>query len=76
MNAQVDSAVRHAQQLVGEPRFLRINTTTTPKMYSLDNAREIEDLISLGNKKASDPAILYQVRSRFLNGINAMNWRE
>src|SRR5258708_26488161 len=30
MNAQVDSAIRHAQQLVGEPRFLRINTITTP----------------------------------------------
>lgn len=75
MNAQVDSAVRHAQQLVGEPRFLRINTMTSPGMYSLDNAKEIESLISLGNKKASDPSVLYQVKSRFLNGVNAMNWK-
>jgi patatin-like phospholipase/acyl hydrolase len=75
LNAQVDSVVRHAQQLVGEPRFLRINTMTNPGMYTLDNAEEIENLISLGNKRASDPAVLYQVKSRFLNGIDAMNWK-
>jgi len=76
MNAQVDSAVRHAQQLVGEPRFLRINTMTSPGMYSLDNAKDIENLISLGNKKASEPSILYQVKSRFLNSVNAINWKQ
>jgi len=75
MNAQVDASVRHAQLLVGEPRFLRLNTMTTPGMYKLDGSREIEDLIALGNRKASDPEILYQVKSRFLNGINAMDWR-
>lgn len=75
MNAQVDSAVRHAQQLVGDPRFLRINVMTPPGLYTLDNAEEVESLITLGNKKASDPSILYQVRSRFLNGINAMDWK-
>ncbi len=42
MNAQVDSAVRHAQQLVGEARFLRINTVTNEGMYALDNPREID----------------------------------
>ena len=76
MNAQVDSAVQHAQQLVGEPRFLRINTITSPGMYSLDNVDEIESLISLGNKRASDPSVLYQVKSRFLNGVGTINWRE
>lgn len=75
MNAQVDSVLRHAQQLVGEPRFLRINTTTNPGIYNLDKAQEIENLISLGNKKAADPSILYQVKSRFMNGISAMDWR-
>lgn len=75
MNAQVDSALLHAQQLVGEPRFLRINTMANPGMYSLDNANEIESLITLGNKKASDPTILYQVKSRFLNGVSTMNWK-
>lgn len=75
MNAQVDSAVRHAQQLVGEARFLRINTVTNEGMYALDDTREIESLAALGNKAASDPSVLYQVKSRFLNGIEAMNWR-
>ncbi|RAI54538.1 patatin [Roseicella frigidaeris] len=75
MNAQVDSAVRHAQQLVGEARFLRINTVTNEGMYALDNPREIESLFALGNKAASDPSVLYQVKSRFLNGIEAMDWK-
>lgn len=76
MNAQLDASVRHAQLLVGEPRFLRVNVTTTPGMYALDGAKEIEDLIALGNRRASQPDILNQVKSRFLNGIEAMDWRE
>lgn len=75
MNAQIDSSVRHAQQLVGEPGFLRINAMTPPGAYTLDDAKEVEALISLGNKRASDPSILYQVKSRFLNGISAMDWK-
>jgi patatin-like phospholipase/acyl hydrolase len=75
MNAQVDSSVRHAQLLVGEPRFLRLNTVTKPGMYALDGSKEIEDLITLGNRRASDPEILSQVKSRFLNGICSMDWR-
>jgi uncharacterized protein len=76
LNAQLDASVRHAQLLVGEPRFLRVNVTTTPGMYALDGAKEIEDLIALGNRRASQPDILNQVKSRFLNGIEAMDWRE
>lgn len=76
MNAQVDSSVRHAQLLVGEPRFLRINTTTTPGMYALDGSQEIESLITLGNRRASDPDLLYQIQSRFLNGIDAIGWKD
>jgi len=75
MNAQVDSSVRHAQLLVGEPRFLRVNTVTTPGMYALDGSKEIEDLVTLGNRKGADPEILNQVKSRFLNGISAMDWK-
>lgn len=74
MNAQIESSIKHAEHLVGEARFLRVNTTTTPGMYSLDGSKEIADLITLGNRKASDPAILNQVKSRFLNGISAMPW--
>ncbi len=75
MNAQVETSLQHAEHLIGEPRFLRINTVTTPKMYSLDGSREIEDLVALGNKIASDPAILYQVKSRFLNGVASLPWK-
>jgi hypothetical protein len=75
MNAQVESSVQHAERLVGEPRFLRVNAVTNPGMYSLDGSKEIEALITLGNKKASDPAILYQVKSRFLNGVASMPWK-
>ena len=75
LNAQVDSAVSHAKQLVGDPRFLRINVTTAPGLYDLDNAAEVESLISLGNRAASDPSILSQVKSRFLNGISVMDWK-
>lgn len=75
MNAQVDSAIQHAKQLVGEPRFLRINATTPKGLYKLDDAKEVESLIALGNKTASTPSILYQVKSRFLNGVAAMDWK-
>jgi len=75
MNAQVESSIQHAEGLVGKPRFLRVNTITNPGMYSLDGSKEIDNLISLGNKKASDPNILYQVKSRFLNGVASIPWR-
>lgn len=76
MNAQVESSLQHAKLLVSEPRFFRINSITVPKMYSLDSSEKIQELIALGNKKAIDPAILYQVKSRFLNGVNSMSWRD
>lgn len=75
MSAQLDASVRHAQLLVGKPRFLRVNVTTTPGMYALDGVREIENLIALGNQTASQLDILNQVKSRFLNGIDAMDWK-
>ena len=74
MNAQVESAIHHAERLVGEPKFLRINTVTVPRMYSLDGSKEIEDLITLGNKEGADAAVLAEVKSRFLNGVAVMPW--
>lgn len=76
MNAQMDSSIRHAQLLVGEPHFLRVNSVTVPKMYQLDNVHEIEDLVALGDKRAADPEILSQVKSRFLNGVGVIDWRQ
>jgi hypothetical protein len=75
MNAQVDASVEHAKRLIGDPRFLRINAITAAGLYTLDNAKEIESLIALGNRCGRDPSVLYQVKSRFLNGINAMRWK-
>jgi hypothetical protein len=75
MNAQMESSIKHAQLLVGEPRFLRLNVMTSPGEYRLDSTKEIEHLISLGNTKASNTDVLYQVKSRFLNGVEATSWR-
>lgn len=75
MNAQVDASVEHAKRLIGDPRFLRINAITAAGLYTLDNAKEIENLIALGNRCGRDPSVLYQVKSRFLNGIDAMSWK-
>lgn len=75
MNAQVESAIQHALQLVGDPRFLRIDVTTPNGLYELDDAREIDNLIALGHKTASNPSVIYQVKSRFLNGVEAMDWK-
>ena len=59
-----------------EPHFLRVNSVTVPKMYQLDNVHEIEDLVALGDKRAADPEILSQVKSRFLNGVGVIDWRQ
>jgi uncharacterized protein len=76
MNAQMDSSIRHAQLLVGNPHFLRVNAVTPAKMYELDSINEIEDLAVLGDKSASNPDILSNVKSRFLNGVGVLDWRQ
>lgn len=74
MNVQQESSLKLAEHLVGNPRFLRVNVTTTPGSYSLDGPNEIEELADLGNHEASKTEILGQIKSRFLNGISAANW--
>ena len=76
MHAQIDSSLRHAELLVNKVRFLRIDATTPPNIYELDNSREIANLIVLGNHQAANPDNLLQVKSRFLNGVGVMDWRE
>jgi uncharacterized protein len=76
MNAQLASSIEHAERLVGSPRFLRINTVTPQGMYKLDGSEEIDSLIALGNKTASNISILGQVKSRFLNGIASIPWKD
>jgi uncharacterized protein len=74
MSAQAEASQKHAKLLAGEPRFLRVNVTTSPGSYTLDSPGEIEELAALGNREAEKTEILAQVRSRFLNGVFAAPW--
>lgn len=74
MNVQQESSLKLTRSLVGEPRFLRVNTTTVPGDYSLDSAKEIKELADLGNLVASDVKILGEIKSRFLNGVSVTPW--
>jgi hypothetical protein len=75
LNAQQDASVSHAELLVGRQRFLRVNAITRPGEYELDGVKQIEDLIALGNRRASNPEILDEVKSRFLTGVDVMAWK-
>jgi uncharacterized protein len=74
MNVQQESSLRLARNLVGEPRFLRVNVTTAPGSYRLDSPREISELADLGNRAALQTEALSQVKSRFLNGVTVIPW--
>lgn len=76
MNAQAEIAIRHAQLLAGEPRFLRVNTVTVPGSFKLDGSSEIGELAQLGKLEAEKPEVLSQVCSRFLNGVAVSSWTE
>jgi hypothetical protein len=74
MNVQQESSLRLARNLVGEVRFLRVNTVTAPGSYSLDGPREIGELADLGSRAALQTEVLGQVKSRFLNGVSVAPW--
>lgn len=74
MNVQQEASVKLTSQLVGTPRFLRVNSMTERGAYRLDSPKEIGELAELGCKKASDIDILSQVKSRFLNGVVVAPW--
>lgn len=76
MNAQAEIAIKHAQLLAGEPRFLRVNVVTVPGTYSLDGPKEIGELAQLGKLEAEKPEVLSQVYSRFLNGVSVTPWTD
>lgn len=75
MNVQQESSLRLARHLVSDPRFLRVNTMTTPGSYSLDGPKEIGELADLGNRAALQIEVLGQVKSRFLNGVTTTPWQ-
>ena len=76
MNVQQESSLKLAMQLVGEPRFLRVNITASPGSYSLDGPNEIAELADLGQREALQNHILEQVKSRFLNGVSVTPWEK
>lgn len=75
MDAQVNSAVDHAENLVGKARFLRIDQTIKPGEFTLDDSRRISELANLGRQQARDYEIRSQIKSRFLNGVIAGDWK-
>lgn len=75
MNVQQESSLKLARQLVRDSRFLRVNVTTNSGSYSLDGPKEIRELADLGANKASEPEIMVQVQSRFLNGVSVLPWQ-
>ena len=74
MNVQQESSLKLARQLVGDPRFLRVNTVTVPGTYSLDGPKEIGELAELGQREAQNASVIAQVKSRFLNGVKSIPW--
>lgn len=74
MNVQQESSLKLAKTLMGETRFLRVNTTTPPGAYTLDGAGEIGELADLGNRAAGEPSTLSEIKSRFLNGVPVAPW--
>jgi hypothetical protein len=74
MSVQGESGLKSAELIAGKPRFLRVDTITVPGTYRLDSPTEIEELAALGNREASKPEILAQVKSRFLNGVSVAPW--
>jgi len=74
MNAQQESSIRLAKDLVGDAHFTRINATVPNGSYSLDSSKDMEALASQGLNIAVQPEILREVKSRFLNGIHAAKW--
>jgi hypothetical protein len=56
-----------------EDRLHRINYVAEPRMYNLDDARAVDELIRLGTTRAEAVPNRTVVMERFLNGTPA--WR-
>jgi hypothetical protein len=74
MNVQQESSLKLTRHLLGEPRFLRVNTMTMPGSYKLDSPQEIEELADLGQQTALQTETLGPVKSRFLNEVSVAPW--
>ena len=70
MFGQAQGAVAEAQCLLGD-RFHRIDYLTEPRIYVMDDAKAVDELISLGRGEGEKIAHRQAVRDHFLNGIPA-----
>ena len=72
-SAQEHAAAAMAESFLGAARHLRINQQT-PTEIKLDDKEALEDMALRGANVAKDSFVA--VRSRFLDGIYAVDWRE
>ena len=72
MFGQVQGAVAQAICLLHE-RFHRIDYVTEPRLYRLDDARAVAELITLGHGEAEKTAHREIVSAYFLNGVLAVS---
>jgi patatin-like phospholipase/acyl hydrolase len=70
MFGQAQGAVAQAVSLLRD-RFHRIDYLTEPRIYAMDDARVVKELITLGRGEAEKIDHRQVVRDRFLNGIPA-----
>jgi patatin-like phospholipase/acyl hydrolase len=68
MFGQAQGAVAQAVSLLRD-RFHRIDYLTEPRIYVMDDARVVKELITLGRGEAEKIEHRQVVRERFLNGI-------
>lgn len=71
--AQESAASMLADQLLTKSRHLRVNQQT-PNEIDLDNVEAIESMIQRGTEVGA--STFAAVRSRFLDGYHANDWRE
>lgn len=74
LHAQQESTIQLSKYLLGETRILRINHHVPAGKFSLDNADGINELASLGTTTANNDEIIRQIKSRFLNGVEAQKF--
>jgi patatin-like phospholipase/acyl hydrolase len=71
--AQEHGAAAMAESFLGTTRHLRVNQQT-PTEIKLDDAEALQDMAQRGSNVGKDTFIA--VRSRFLDGFHASDWRE
>jgi patatin-like phospholipase/acyl hydrolase len=67
MNAQQEASLQLTKRLVGEERFMRVNSPAATGRYKLDDPRQTEELAAKGERIAAE--VLPAIQTRFLNGV-------